>query len=424
MSERKGPLTDLTVIDLTTFLSGPYATQIFGDLGADVIKVEAPGRGDSTRILPPHMVHGDSAYFHSTNRNKRSVCIDLKKPEGRDLLLKLAQKADILIENFRPGVMKRLDLEPETLEKLNPRLIYCSLSGFGQNGPYRDHPAYDMIVQALSGGMSMTGEKGGRAVRAGVPLGDLAAGMYAVIGSLAAVAERARTGRGQYIDVAMLDAQISMLSYQAQYYLVSGNVPGRQGAQHDSIPTYRSFVCADGEEVVITANTEGMWKGLCEVLDLTELTSDPRFLDNRLRLINRSDLWEILEPAFAQRSVDEWLPLLIDAGIPTARVNTVDKALAQPQVAERNMVTEASAPDGRTIRVTGNPVKMPAHGEGAFAMPPRLGEHTQAVLQELLALSPDDIEALAAKGIVALDVANDAKAGDAPRSVATGGRRG
>jgi len=400
-----GPLSGLTIVDLTTFLSGPYATQILGDLGARVIKVEAPGRGDSTRILPPHMVFGDSAYFHSTNRNKESVGIDLKKPAGRQLLLDLARQADVVIENFRPGVMKRLGLAPETLAEANPRLVVCSLTGFGQYGPFRDQPAYDMIVQALSGGMSLTGEKGGRAVRTGVPLGDMAAGMYAVIGILAAVTERASTGRGQYVDIAMLDAQISMLSYQAQYYLVSGEVPGRQGAGHDSIPTYRTFACADGQDLAVTANTEPMWVAMCKVLGRPELPAETRFADNAARLQNRESLWEILEPAFAARPAAEWLQLLVEAGVPCAPVNTVAQALAQEQVAARSMLTEARADDGRRIPVTGNPVKFPAHGEGPFTMPPRLGEQTATVLGGMLGLSPERIAALAAEGVVELDSA-------------------
>jgi len=411
MTLRSGPLEKICVVDLTTFLSGPYATQILGDLGANVIKVEMPGKGDATRILPPHMVHGDSAYFHSTNRNKQSICLNLKAEEGRKILLDLLADADVLIENFRPGVLDRLNLSVEMLRAHNPRLVICQITGFGQEGPYRDRPAYDMIVQALSGGMSMTGPKEGRAVRAGVPLGDLAAGMYAVIGTLAALTERQRTGQGQVVDVAMLDAQISMLSYQAQYYLVSGDVPGRQGAGHDSIPTYRAFMCGDGQEVVITANTEPMWVSLCKVLDLADLLSDPRYADNTLRLENKLALWDSLERAFQTKSSSQWLPLLVDAGIPSARVNTVDQALADPQVLARDMVTTASASDGRKLPITGDPMKFPAHGERAFSMPPRLGEHTQALLSQHLGLSAEEIEQLVAKGVVVLDVGNKAAEG-------------
>lgn len=403
MTSRSGPLRNITVIDLTTFLSGPYATQILGDLGAEVIKVEAPGKGDATRILPPHMVHGDSAYFHSTNRNKKSLCLNLKDPRGRQILLDLIAKADVLVENFRPGVMDRLNLSPQALLEQNPRLVVCQLTGFGQDGPYRLQPAYDMIVQALSGGMSLTGAKEGRPVRAGVPLGDLSAGMYAVIGTLAALEERHVTGQGQVIDVSMLDAQISMLSYQAQYYLVSGNVPGRQGAQHESIPTYRSFMCGDGLEVVITANTEPMWVSLCKVLGLPELIEDPRFVDNRMRLNNRAALWDILDPAFAARPSTEWLPLLVEEGIPSARVNTIDQALDDPQVKSRHMRAEARAADGRSLPITGDPVKFPAHGERDFVIAPRLGEHTADLLDDRLGLSAEEIDGLVRDGVVSLD---------------------
>ncbi len=411
MTRRTGPLDKICVVDLTTFLSGPYATQILGDLGADVIKVEMPGKGDSTRVLPPHMVHGDSAYFHSTNRNKQSICLNLKSERGRGILLDLLDKADVLIENFRPGVLDRLSLSVETLRARNPRLVICQITGFGQEGPYKDRPAYDMIVQALSGGMSMTGPKEGHAVRAGVPLGDLAAGMYAVIGTLAALTERQVTGRGQVVDVAMLDAQISMLSYQAQYYLVSGDVPGRQGAGHDSIPTYRAFMCGDGQEVVVTANTEPMWVSLCRVLGLDDLPADPRFADNTLRLQNKHALWDMLERAFGTKASAQWLPLLVDAGIPSARVNTVDQALADPQVIARDMVTTAHAADGRQLPITGDPVKFPAHGERAFSMPPRLGEHTRTLLAQRLGLTDDEIANLVTRGVVACDAGVKNKSG-------------
>ena len=274
-----GPLSGLRILDLTQFLAGPYATMIFADLGAEVIKLEAPV-GDWSRVLPPNFVGEDSCYYLSINRNKQSIVVDMKNDEGLEIVRRLADESDILVENFRPGVLDRLGLTYEGLSKRNPGLIWASISGFGQTGKDRDRPAYDMIVQAISGGMGMTGEPGRSAVRSGIPLGDLSAGMYAVIGALAALEERRSSGKGQYIDISMLDCQVSMLCYQAAYYLHSGNNPGRQGWGHDSIPTYRGFNCANGSSLVITANTERMWQALCDVLAISELKEDARFTLN------------------------------------------------------------------------------------------------------------------------------------------------
>ncbi|MGP4111572.1 CaiB/BaiF CoA transferase family protein [Streptomyces sp. 4N509B] len=388
-----GPLSGLRVLDLTTFLSGPFCTMILGDLGADVIKVESPS-GDATRRLPPHFVAGDSAYFLSVNRNKRSVVLDLKSPAGRDALLHLVRRSDALVENFRVGVMDRLGLSYETLREVNPGLVVCSISGFGQDGPLRDFPAYDAIVQALSGGMSMTGEEGRPPVRAGVPLGDLAAGMYGATGVLAGVLRRERTGQGGHLDVSMLDAQISMLSYQAAYYLVSGQVPGPQGRGHVSIPTYRAFTCGDGRDVIVTANTEDMWRGLCRALDREDLADDARFVDNAARLRHREHLDRELEPGFAARPAAAWLPLLRREGVPAALVNSVADALNEPQVRHREMVLALVGDDGRSIELAGNPLKL-ADGTGATPprYPPSLGEHTEEVLSELQ-VPPDVIAAV------------------------------
>ena len=262
---RPGPLNGIKVLDLTQFLAGPFSTQIFADLGAEVIKLEAPA-GDWSRTLPPHFVGDDSCYYLSINRNKEAVAIDMKAPEGLALVKQLAEKCDIVMENFRPGVLDRLGLTYDDLSSRNPGLIWASISGFGQTGPYRERPAYDMIVQAMSGGMSLTGEVGRSAVRAGMPIGDLTAGMYATVGSLAALEERRRTGKGKFVDISMLDCQVALLTYQAAYYLHSDKVPGRQGRGHESIPTYRSFAGANDTELVICANTERMWQGLCAVL--------------------------------------------------------------------------------------------------------------------------------------------------------------
>ncbi|MEE2996092.1 MAG: CoA transferase [Pseudomonadota bacterium] len=394
-----GPLSGLRILDLTQFLAGPYATMIFADLGAEVIKLEAPS-GDWSRVLPPNFVGEDSSYYLSINRNKKSIVVDMKNEDGLDLVRRLADKCDILVENFRPGVLDRLGLTYGGLAKRNPGLIWASISGFGQTGEDRDRPAYDMIVQAISGGMGMTGEPGRSAVRSGIPLGDLSAGMYAVIGALAALQERRSTGQGQYIDISMLDCQVSMLCYQAAYYLHSGKNPGRQGWGHDSIPTYRGFNCANATSLVITANTERMWQGLCDVLGIGDLKDDPRFVLNEDRYENRRELWPILEGAFMMREADHWVPLLLDAGIPVGEINSLEKALSNPQIVERDMVLPLKNDDGDEIRVAGNPVKMSGAAKFEHQYPPKLGAQTIYILENVLGANKAEIAQLLRSGAV------------------------
>lgn len=396
--ERRGPLSRLRVLDLTQFLSGPYATQILGDLGAEVIKVESP-EGDMTRRLPPHFVGTQSAYYLSVNRNKRSLAIDLKTNAGASLARELALACDIVVENFRPGILRRLGLSYEEISATKPGIIWCCISGFGQDGPYRDRPAYDMIVQAMSGGMSMTGEKDGPPVRSGIPLGDIAAGMYGVIGILAAMAEKEHTGRGKLVDVSMLDCQVAMLSYQAAYFLASGQVPDRQGGGHDSIPTYRSFTCGDGMDVAITANTERMWSSLCGVIGRPELVDDARFRTNEERYLNRKILWDILETSFRAKPASAWVDDLLAAEVPAAVVNTLDRSLTDPQVLHRNMVLTMKGPEGELARVAGNPLKFGGEDEPGYEYPPLLGADTRPILSTLLGLSDARIDELARTGV-------------------------
>lgn len=397
-SLRAGPLNGIRVLDLTQFLAGPYGTQIMADLGAQVIKLESPA-GDWSRTLPPHFVGDQSCYYLSINRNKDGVVIDMKEPRGLELVKRLSDRCDIVMENFRPGVLDRLGLIYDDLAARNPGLIWCSISGFGQDGPYRDRPAYDMIVQAMSGGMSLTGEPGRPAVRAGIPLGDLSAGMYGVISVLAALEERHRTGHGKRVDISMLDCQVSMLCYQAAYHLNSGQVPGRQGRGHDSIPTYRAFTARNDTELVVTANTEKMWQGLCDVLGVSELKDDPRFVTNDKRFANRDELWPILEDAFLAREARAWVPLLQDAGIPVGEVNTLEQSLTDPQVLHRNMVLDLASADGERVRVAGDPISFGGGGE-PHRYPPGLGEHTRDVLAELLELDDAEIDAYIKDGVI------------------------
>ena len=391
-------LAGVRILDLSTFLSGPFCTQLLGDLGAEVIKVESPD-GDQTRYLPPYFVGDDSVYYLSVNRNKKSIAIDLKTAKGRELLLDLAKKSDALIENFRPGVLDRLWMTSDEVLAQCPRLVWASISGFGQDGPYREYPAYDMIVQALSGGMSLTGERTGRPVRAGIPIGDLGAGLYSAVGLLAALLARASGGNGRKIDISMLDCQVAMLCYQAAYYLHSAVVPRPQGREHESIPTYNTFQTSD-RDIVITANTEKMWAGLCEVLELPTLAKDSRFASNADRHRNREALIPLLQRAFATRPAQHWVSALRAVNVPVAMVNTLDLALTDPQVVHRRMVSRIVADDGRSIGVAGNPIKVGV-APMADRYPPRLGEDTRQVLRELLALDDRVIDSLLRQGVVA-----------------------
>ncbi|WP_124077241.1 CaiB/BaiF CoA transferase family protein [Pigmentiphaga humi] len=386
------PLAGYRILDMTTFLSGPFCTQILADLGAEVVKLEAP-EGDSSRAIPPHFVGAESAYYLGINRSKRSIAVDLKSPAGLDLVRRLIGQADVVVENFRPGVLARIGLDVAALRAASPGLIWASISGFGQSGPWRDLPAYDMIVQALSGVMSLTGQPGQPAVRLGIPAGDTVAGMYAAIAINAALADRQRSGLGRVIDVAMLDCQLAMLAYQSTYSLVAGVTPEPQGARHDSIPTYRSFVGRDGRELVVTANTERMWRGLCEALGLDELPGDARFASAAARLEHRGALWPLLERAFATRDAQAWIEPLRARGVPVALIKTVPEALADARQGEREMILHLEG-GGHAIDVVGNPIKYAGSRQQAAGYPPALGEHAAQVLADWLGMDGTQVAAL------------------------------
>lgn len=391
------PLSGFRVLDFTSFLSGPFCTQILADLGADVVKVEPPC-GDSSRHIPPHFVEGDSAYFLASNRQKSSIVLDLKDPDGLKLAERLIAESDVVVENFRPGVMRRLGLDPEDLRSRHPDLIWAAITGFGQDSPWSKRPAYDMIVQALSGVMSLTGEPGRPAARLGIPAGDVVAGLYAVIAITAVLADRNRGGGGRTIDVAMLDCQLSMLSYQSAYALIGGVTPGPQGAGHDSIPTYRSFRCGDDREIVVTANTETMWRGLCNALGREELLSDPRFETAIARLDNRAALWARLEPAFATRSAAEWVVLLEAYDVPVALIKTVPEALQDARDHDRGMVELLQRGDTK-IEVVGNPIRFtPSPPPRESTYPPAIGADTASVLQSWLNLTHSELQSLQKTG--------------------------
>ena len=395
-----GVLSGIRVLDMTMFLSGPFGTQILGDLGAEVIKIET-GDGDQTRVLPPNFIAGESAYFLSANRNKKSVVIDYRRPEGVALIEKLICKCDVLMENHRPGGLAKYGITWDRAHQLNPNLVWCAISGFGQTGPYRERPAYDMVVQALSGGMSLTGEEGGKPVRAGIPIADLSGGLYGVIGALAALVGRQGGRPGRYIDISMLDCQIAMLSYQAAYYLHSDKVPGMQGRRHESIPSYRAFTAGDDRDFVICANTDRMWRSLCDVVERPDLRDDPRFNGRKTRNSFREDIWTELEQEIKKKSASEWVKLLHAAEIPVGTVNTLDHALADPQVQHRGMVMELQSTQGVRTRVSGNPIKISGVGKEPLRYPPSVGGDTHQVLSDVLGLQTVEIEVLAKEKIIA-----------------------
>ncbi|MFE7792797.1 CaiB/BaiF CoA transferase family protein [Streptomyces sp. NPDC057460] len=399
------PLEGLRVIDLTTFLSGPSATQLLGDLGADIIKVEALG-GDSSRAIVGPTVGGESAYYLANNRNKRSIAIDLKSPRGLEIVQRLIAGADVVIENFRPGVTTRLGIDPHDVVERRPALVWASISGFGQNGPLRDRPAYDMVVQALSGVMSLTGHPGAPAARLGIPAGDVVAGLYAVIGILAALEARHETGRGRIIDVSMLHGQLAMLSYQALYTNLNGVAPGPQGAAHDSIATYRSFRGGDGRELVVTANTPRMWQGLCRVLGVDELIDDERFLDAACRLRNKNELWAILEERFAQRPAAEWVDLLSAASVPAAPVRNVLEALADARAAADGSLVMV-CDDEAAFENVSTPIRFEGTADVEPAYPPALGGNTVDILVDELGVPPSEVDSLIADGVVAASALGD-----------------
>jgi crotonobetainyl-CoA:carnitine CoA-transferase CaiB-like acyl-CoA transferase len=393
-----GPLAGIRVLDLSRILSGPFMTMIFADLGAEVIKLEEPKNGDDTRQWAPPFQGEESAYFLSVNRNKRGIAVDLKRDEGRAIAQRLADLADILVENFRPGTAARLGLGYEELSKRNQGLIYASISGFGQTGPYASEPGYDAIAQALGGLMSVTGEAGRAPVRVGNSAADIGAAMWAAIGVLAALHERGATGRGRWIDVSLLDGQIAWLTYLASGYFATGEVPQRYGSAHPSIVPYQAMRTKDGHLMVAVGN-DALWRKFATLLGLATLAEDARFATNPDRVRNRGTLIPLLETALASRTSAEWAEDLSAAGIPAGPINTIDVALAHPQVQYRDMVLSVEHSTEGTVRMVGSPIKLSGHTPTPTTAPPTLGEHTDQVLAEL-GFSGSDIRALHNTGVV------------------------
>lgn len=373
-------LEGIKVLDLTRYLAGPYCSMILGDLGAEVVKVERPETGDGSRQWGPPFIHGESAYFLSINRNKKSVTINLRTEKGREIVRRMASLCDVFIENYRPGIVQKLGLDYVTLSKLNPQLIYCSISGFGQTGPYREKPSYDIVGQAMGGLMSLTGEENRPPVKIGVAISDIFAGMYAAIGILSALIARLNHGHGQMIDVSLLDGLVSILSHQAGNFLVSGINPKRLGSAHPTIAPYQAFQAADSYFVIAVGN-DALWQRFCRGLNLPDLLTDPRFTTNPDRVKNKDELTQILNAFFKNKPVREWLSLIEQAGVPCGPVLQLNKVFEDPQVLHRRMVEEIEHPSAGKIKVVGTPLKLSSTPATIRTPPPVLGEHTYDILR-------------------------------------------
>lgn len=390
------PLHGITIVDLTRVLSGPYCTMLLADMGARVIKVEQPGKGDDTRAWGPPFLQGESAYFLSINRNKESITLDFKRPEGRAILDRLIAKADVLVENFRPGTLGKLGLDYASLAVQHPRLVYCSISGFGHSGPRAAEAGYDAVMQAEGGLMSITGASGGTPFRLGVAIVDIVSGMFAAQGISMALFSRERTGRGQEVDIGMLDSTVALLTYQAGIFFATGSAPPRMGNRHPTIVPYETFSASDGEFVLAVGNDD-LWRRFCLVAGLSP---EERFATNRQRVTQYSELKPILDTRLRTETRGFWIEQLTAGGVPCGSVRDLRELFADPHVAARDMVQEVEHATIGPMQVIGTPVKLSGTPGGVRTPPPTLGQHTESVLTNDLGVMPGDIGVLRAKGIV------------------------
>jgi crotonobetainyl-CoA:carnitine CoA-transferase CaiB-like acyl-CoA transferase len=389
------------VLDLSRMLAGPFGSMLLADMGAEVIKIEDPAGGDPMRVMgPPFLPDGSSAYFLAINRNKKSLALDLSRPGGREVFLDLVRAADVVWENFRPGVLEKLGCAPPILRATNPGLVVCSISAYGYDGPYRDWPAFDLALQAMGGAMSITGEPGDRPARMGLPMGDLAGGMFGAFAVAGALFRRARTGEGACLDLSLLDCQVSLLTYIAQYFWADGRVPAPQGSGHTSVVPYGALRTRDSH-LIVAVFAEKFWAGFCRAVDHPEWERDPRFATNRDRVAHRAELMALVEEVFSVRTSAQWLTRLQAEDVPAAPILSIDRVLDDPQVRHRQMVTEIAHPTLGRIPTLGTPLKIDGTMGLTPTPPPGLGEHTEAVLTDLLGYPTARVAALREAGVVA-----------------------
>lgn len=404
MSE-PGLLTGVRVIDLTRVLAGPYCTMMLGDLGADVIKIEAPGTGDDTRQWGPPFTatadgrRGEAAYFLAANRNKRSLTLNLKSAKGLEILRTLIHQGDVLVDNFRTGTLARWGLDYETLQQLRPGLIYCTITGYGTTGPYKDRAGYDFMVQAMGGFMSVTGPEAGEPVRAGIAIADLSTGMFACNAILAALFARERTGQGQYIDMALLDSQVALMSYVASNYLVSGELPGRYGNGHPNIVPYQEFRARD-QYFAFACGNDGQWRKFCTAVHHPEWIDDARFASNADRLAHREEVISLLNELFATRDAADWMALCEEIGIPNGPINNMAQVFANEQVQARRLRQDVPHPTAGAVPLVASPLQIPTNPVTVRYPPPLLGEHTEEILHTLLGYEATAVATLREEGII------------------------
>jgi crotonobetainyl-CoA:carnitine CoA-transferase CaiB-like acyl-CoA transferase len=405
-----GPLSHIRVLDLSRILAGPWAGQTFADLGAEVIKVERPGSGDDTRGWGPPFLDGkdgaedgDAAYFLAANRGKSSVCIDMAHPQGQELIRKLAGECDILIENFKFGGLEKYCLDYARMKQVNPRLIYCSITGFGQTGPYRHRAGYDFMIQGMGGIMSITGQPdgtpGAEPIKCGTAFADLFTGLYSVIGVLSALSARDITGRGQHIDMALLDCQVAVLANQSLNYLVSGTAPGRLGNAHPNIVPYQAFPTLDGH-IILAVGNDRQFRRFCQIAGMAGFVEDPRFITNKDRVENRDAIVGPIADILATRTTDAWIAALEEASIPCGPISTIDQVFANPQVKARGLELSLTRPNGETTPGVANPIRMSETPVECDRAAPRLGADTRTVLGNLIGLGDDEISELITLGVV------------------------
>ncbi len=392
-------LDGIRVLDLTRALAGPFCTLMLGDNGADVIKVEIPGTGDDTRKWGPPFIGEESAYYLSINRNKRSLTLNLQDAQAQEVFMKLAKDIDVVVENFTPGVMGRFGLDYDAVKAVNPKVVYCSISGFGQDGPYRNRPAYDQIMQGVGGLMSITGEPDGEPQKIGIAVTDIGAGMWSAFAIMAALHHREKSGEGQYIDISMLDAQVAWLTYQAAFFFANGEAPKRMGAAHPTLVPYQAFMCNDGKYINVAVGSERIWGRFCQGMGREDLKDHPDYATNSVRVNHRGAMVSMLQEIFLTRPVAEWVEDLQAANVPCGPINDLADVFADPQVLARNMYLEMPHPTLGSIKQTGLPIKFSLTPGGLDRHPPLLGEHNQEILQSL-GYSDADVQSLKEQSVI------------------------